>query len=257
MPPLLALVAILAASSGAQAPAGTDLRFFADAAPGVAARVDGVLEIVVSHSRKPSRGFKRLPFQPEPNADLEPLVDCEQLEPVPRASPRQRTQLTGFEVCGIRLLRALWGDADRIELAITGHKTAGGKRWLQVLLEPALDRRAWIQFAPGRKGLALMRLSRLADWVTGARRAWVPAHASRLLTLHEAPAGGEPSRRQLPRDGQDLAVDVLGVQGAWVRLALDDASCERARDAGEAAEGPCPSGWTEWRGADGQPLILP
>lgn len=248
---------LVARPASAQAPTGTDVRFFADAAPGVARAVEAVLEVTVSHGRKPSRGFKRLPFQPQPDPDLEPVVDCERLEPVPRASPRQEVELTGFEVCGVRLARAVFADADKLELAVTAQRAVAGKRWLEVLLEPALNRRAWLQFAPGRKGLALMRVVRLSDWVTGGRRGWVPAHASRLLTLRESPNGGEPSRRQLPRDGQDLPVDVLGVQGAWVRLALDDAACERARDSGEAADGACPSGWAEWRAGDGQPLLLP
>lgn len=253
---LLAVLAALTIGARAQAPSGTDLHYFTDAVTGISKEVDWVLEIVVSHERKPSRGFRRLPFQPEANVDAEPTVDCQRLQPVPRAQPRKKTQLEGFEVCGVRLLRWVRDRADRIELAVTSEKIAGGKRWLQVLLDPSINRRAWLQYAPGHKGEPVMRLLRLADWATHSRRATIPAHAARHLTLRAGPSDGDEAvRQQLPQDGQDLTVDILGVQGPWVRLAVD--GCERSRDNGEGEEGNCPAGWAIWRDFDGKPLLFP
>ncbi|MBI4346647.1 MAG: hypothetical protein HY553_07310 [Elusimicrobia bacterium] len=233
--------------------AHTDLRYFADAAPGAAASVQQVLEVSVSHPKNPSRGFKRLPFQPQADPDAEPLVDCQRLEGVPRARPKARAALAGFEVCGVRLLRWVQGDVDRLELAVVGQATVEGKRWLQVLIDPSINRRAWVRYAPGRSGEPLMRLRRLGDWITSARRGTVPGHAARKIALRSGPSdSSEPSASQLSREGADVPVDVLGVQGDWVRIAAESDACERDAEADQ-----CPSGWARWRSEDGEPLVLP
>lgn len=248
-PMLAALLLNLALS--ARADTGTsDLRWFADAAPGVAAAVESVLEITVTHARKPSRGFRRLPFQPAADPDAEPIIDCANLAPVPRAS-RRAASASGFDVCGVRILRWLQADADRLELAVTAQKVEEGKRWLEVVLDPASGRRGWLQFAPGRQGVPLMRLRRLADWVTTSRQGMIPAHAARRLTLRSGPSeASEPAPLQLPSEGDDLPVDVLGVQGQWVKLSVAGSACERE-------EASCPSGWALWRADDGEPRLLP
>ncbi|MBI5201168.1 MAG: hypothetical protein HY925_06250 [Elusimicrobia bacterium] len=211
----------------------------------------------MSHSKKPSRGYRRLPFQPDADAELEPIVDCLRLEPVPRARPHRgrSAAMEGYEVCGVRLLRWTLADADRLELAALAQKTVAGKKWVQVVLDPSINRRAWLQFAPGRAGEPLMRLRRLGDWIASARRGVVPGHAARFVTLRDGPSpAGEPAARQLPKEGDDVPVDVLGVQGDWIRLAAQGEDCERAD--GEDA-GACPAGWTNLRATDGQPVVLP
>lgn len=248
---MVALSAALLAAGLARAEprAAVDHAYFADAETRAAADAESVLEVLVSHPRKPSPGLRRLPFQPRPDLDADPAVDCEDLEPRPSpASGEGRA-----EVCGVRLLRWTSGEADRIELAATGQRGAQGRRWIEVLLDPASGRRGWVQFTPPRKGVEFMRLRRLSEWVAGSGHVTFPRDERRRLPMREAPSyEAEPSGPSLDlRD--DLRAAVLGVQGRWMRIAPESgAGCGRERE-GTA----CPTGWVPWRSESGVVLAYP
>ena len=252
------LLLALGAPAAAQAARGIDLAYFDGAPEGVAASVQGVLEIVVSRPGKRSRGFRRLPFQPRPDLDAKPEIDCESLVPVPRATREDSPE--AYEVCGARLLGWTLGrgrtdaDSSRIEFPVTADKIVRDKRWLEILLDPAKDRRAWVLFVPERSGL--MRFARLSDWATGGRRALIRAREVKHLVLRVAPSEEkEPISLSLRFGKDDLTVEVRGMQGAWARVELQTDACRRAQDAGD--ELACPVGWMPWRADDGQPALWP
>ncbi|MCX5790491.1 MAG: hypothetical protein NTX64_18620 [Elusimicrobia bacterium] len=250
------LALALAAPAHAEPVRGVDLTYFDGAPEGLAADVSGVLEIVVSHPRKPSRGFRRLPFQPEPDPDADPVVDCKKPQPVLRPGPEGGPET--YEVCGVRLLR--WsigdvaGDSSRIELPFVREKVVDNKRWLQVILDPGKNLRGWVEFVPERSGL--MRAIRLFDWATGGRHSVVRARTARTLVLHAGPSyEKEPVPFKLPRGSGDLSVEVHGMQGAWARVEPQTEACLMARE--RDSDAPCPEGWMPWRDDSGEPLLYP
>ncbi|MBI4425089.1 MAG: hypothetical protein HY554_15260 [Elusimicrobia bacterium] len=251
---LCAVAGLALAGAAAAEETGTDPSYFADAAKAVSSDLRGVLEFLVSHPRKPSPGFRRLPFQPEPDADAEPEIDCDRLQAAPRAKPAPGEAADGYAVCGVRLLRWRLGDADRLQLPVTAERAVGGRTWLQVVVEPAEDRRAWLPFAPGRGREPLMRRFPLSDWITGSGTATILRPEGRRALLRAGPAEEkEPAPRQLPGAGH-VQVRVRGIQGRWLRVELEGDACRGDPEADGAL---CPAGWLPWRSDSGQPLVVP
>lgn len=186
---------------------------------------------------------------PDPKA--KPVLECERpsIETLPAGEGRPQRR----EACGLRLLG--WSrDKSRFQLPVARTARAGDDRWYEAVRDPEADERGWLRLEEG------MEHRRLDAWVRSGpalRRSSLAPYGTVLIRT--APLDGAPLV-PIPRAPEEAELRHRGLEGSWLRVELAGPGCRTEGGEGRPRPGyipACPSGWTRWRGTDGELLLLP